>query len=129
MTTDQRGESPPKETADLRTDIERTREELGETVEELARKADIKGRARERAAELKARVRDSAQRTKERVSSAAAQRHATGEKVPVRVRRRAVQAADVVRRHPVAFASGGAVAIAGTIALRGRSKRGARRGR
>lgn len=126
MTTDQRGESPPKETADLRTDIERTREELGETVEELARKADIKGRARERVAELKTRVRDSAQRTKDRVTSAAAQQRAAGEKVPVRTR--AVQAADVVRRHPVAFASGGAAAVAGTIALRGRrKKRGARR--
>ncbi|MBD0420864.1 DUF3618 domain-containing protein [Streptomyces sp. TRM S81-3] len=38
---------------ELRRQIEQTRGELGDTVEELAGKADVKGRARARAADLK----------------------------------------------------------------------------
>ncbi|MEU0075126.1 DUF3618 domain-containing protein [Streptomyces sp. NPDC006332] len=38
---------------ELRREIERTRGELGDTVEELAGKADVKGRARARAADLR----------------------------------------------------------------------------
>jgi hypothetical protein len=38
---------------ELRREIERTRSELGDTVEELAGKADVKGRARARAADLR----------------------------------------------------------------------------
>ena len=38
---------------ELRRQIERTRSELGNTVEELAGKADVKGRARARAADLR----------------------------------------------------------------------------
>ncbi|MFI7411509.1 DUF3618 domain-containing protein [Streptomyces sp. NPDC049627] len=38
---------------ELRRQIERTRKQLGDTVEELAGKADVKGRARARAADLR----------------------------------------------------------------------------
>ncbi|MEV5436185.1 DUF3618 domain-containing protein [Streptomyces sp. NPDC052682] len=38
---------------ELRRQIEQTRSELGDTVEELAGKADVKGRARARAADLR----------------------------------------------------------------------------
>ncbi|MDQ1044490.1 DUF3618 domain-containing protein [Streptomyces sp. V4I2] len=38
---------------ELRRQIERTRSELGDTVEELAGKVDVKGRARARAADLR----------------------------------------------------------------------------
>jgi uncharacterized protein DUF3618 len=41
----------------LREEIAQTREELGDTVEALAAKADVKGRARDRAEELKAQAR------------------------------------------------------------------------
>ena len=51
---------------DIQQEIERTREHLGETVDELAARADVKARAREkvteakdRAAELSGRVRRS----------------------------------------------------------------------
>jgi hypothetical protein len=40
----------------LREEIERTREHLGETVGQLAAKVDVKGRAQARAAELAGRV-------------------------------------------------------------------------
>jgi hypothetical protein len=45
---------------DLRQEIERTRERLGETVDELAAKADVKGRARAKATKATARARDQA---------------------------------------------------------------------
>ena len=44
--------------AELQQEIERTRERLGETVEELAARADVKARARAKAAEMRARARD-----------------------------------------------------------------------
>jgi hypothetical protein len=42
--------------AELRQEIERTREQLGETVEQLAAKTDVQGRARAKAAELAGRA-------------------------------------------------------------------------
>jgi hypothetical protein len=46
----------PGDAQQLREEIERTREHLGETVEQLAAKADVKGRAQARAAELAGQV-------------------------------------------------------------------------
>jgi len=42
--------------AQIEREIERTRERLGETVDELAARADMKTRARAKAAEMKARA-------------------------------------------------------------------------
>jgi hypothetical protein len=50
--SDATGSRPPEQQA-LAEEIERTREELGETVAALAAKADVKGRAQRRAAEVK----------------------------------------------------------------------------
>lgn len=58
---------------DIRRDIEQTREEMGDTVEALAVKADVKGRAEERADEVKEQARAKAEEVRERVSEAAAQ--------------------------------------------------------
>ena len=41
---------------DIQQEIARTREHLGETVDELAARADVKARARDKAAELSGRV-------------------------------------------------------------------------
>ena len=43
-------------TPEIQQEIDRTRERLGETVEELAAKADVKARARAKATEMKARA-------------------------------------------------------------------------
>ena len=43
-------------TAEIQQEIDRTRERLGETVDELAARADVKARARAKAAEMKARA-------------------------------------------------------------------------
>ena len=42
---------------DIRQEIEQTRRSLGQTVDELAAKADLKARARAKAAEVKAQAR------------------------------------------------------------------------
>ena len=68
----------------LRAEIQVTREELGETAEALAAKADVKGRAKEAAA-------DAAQRAKETAT------HAKDV-----VRDRFAEVPGKVRKHPVA---------------------------
>ena len=45
----------------LQAEIERTREHLGETVEQLAAKADVKARVQERVEERKAEIRSNPQ--------------------------------------------------------------------
>ena len=78
---------------DLEREIERTREHLGETIDELAGKADLKARA----AEVSGRVRQ----------SKAAQSQA-------------VQSQALRRRWPVAVAAG--VLIAGSVIIRRRRR-------
>ena len=48
-------------TQELEQEIERTREHLGGTIDELAGKADMRARVRARAAEVKARAQDAVQ--------------------------------------------------------------------
>jgi cobalamin biosynthesis Mg chelatase CobN len=50
------GRAVPDDPAELRQEIERTREQLGETVDQLAAKADVKKQAQDRAAELRTRI-------------------------------------------------------------------------
>jgi len=53
-------------TPEIELQIEQTRERLGETVEELAARADMKARARARAAEMKDRAAQVSGRVKDR---------------------------------------------------------------
>jgi ElaB/YqjD/DUF883 family membrane-anchored ribosome-binding protein len=46
----------PEDPAQLRADIERTREDLGDTVAALAEKTDVKARAKDKVAEVKQNV-------------------------------------------------------------------------
>jgi hypothetical protein len=78
---------------ELREEIEQTRQRLGETVDELAAKTDVKARAQAKAAEAKALTR------------------AKAAEVSGRVRRSPL----VQRRWPVALAAG--VLIAGSVAI------------
>ena len=80
---------------ELEQEIERTREHLGDTIDELAGKADMKARARARAAEVKARAADVSGR--------------------VRQSKQVLQ-----RRWPVAVAAG--VLIAGAVIIRRRRR-------
>ena len=81
--------------AELQQEIERTREHLGQTVDELAAKADVKSRARAKTAEVKGKAAD----------------------VPGQVRRSQV----VQRRWPLAVAAVGVILV-GSIAVWRRRK-------
>ena len=85
----------PRTPEQIRADIEQTREEVGDTVEALAAKTDVKARARDRVEELKSDVRGKAQ------SATPGTAHQGGQK-----------ALGVVRSHPAPFVLGGAVLVA-----------------
>jgi len=55
----------------LEQEIEQTREQLGETVEQLAAKADVKGRARAKAAEVSERVKNKTSQAQNEVAAGA----------------------------------------------------------
>ncbi len=94
---------------EIQQEIERTRDRLGETVDELAAKADVKARARARAAEVKARAYERATKVSGRVKDRTAD-------VSGRVKRsQAVQ-----RRWPLAVAAG--VLVAGSAVIWRRRK-------
>ncbi len=52
--------SPPDDAQELREEIERTREQLGDTVEALMAKADVKARAQEKAGQFAERMKTTA---------------------------------------------------------------------
>src|SRR6476661_4364075 len=60
-------DSTPQSAPDIQREIEQTRERLGQTVEELAAKADVKTRAQAKVAEVKTRARVKAAEASEQV--------------------------------------------------------------
>jgi ElaB/YqjD/DUF883 family membrane-anchored ribosome-binding protein len=60
---------PPTDVNELRAEIKQTRAELGETVEALAAKADVRARLHETKEEAKARVRERVNEAVDRVES------------------------------------------------------------
>ncbi|MEU1055237.1 DUF3618 domain-containing protein [Streptomyces sp. NPDC005876] len=97
---------------ELRRQIEETRSRLGDTVEELAAKTDVKGRAKARAADLRDRA---GAMTVQLRSTAAQAGHTVQEKAPAPVR----DAVRAGRGNPrpvlVAGAAAGAVVAAGVL--------------
>jgi hypothetical protein len=98
-------ETQQKSPEEIRTEIEQAREALGDTVEALAEKADVKGQAKDRIASIKA----TAQHKKAEFASRA--REATPESAGAGVQ----QVASAVSRQPVPFTAAGAFA-AGALA-------------
>lgn len=99
--------SDPKE--ELQRDVERTRRELGETVEALAHKVDVPGRVKEQAHETAERVKGQAQETAVRVKEQAQETvakmtAATNQAVDSLPEPVAVQV-EKARRHPGAMAA------------------------
>ncbi len=85
---------------EIELQIEQTRERLGETVEELAARADMKARARARASEMKARAAQVSGRVKDRT---------------VDVSGRVRQHPAMQRRWPLAVAAG--IVVAGSAVI------------
>ncbi|SCL33355.1 Protein of unknown function [Micromonospora nigra] len=98
----------------LREEIRRTRVELGETVEALAAKADVKARLRSSADQARERMREQASATVARVRGQAET-----------ARLRAQEGGEVVRRDPTPFAAlaaGAVVAVVVLMIIRGRRR-------
>jgi ElaB/YqjD/DUF883 family membrane-anchored ribosome-binding protein len=87
-----------KDLDEIRTDIERTRGDLGDTVEALSAKTDVEARASEAVDEAKARASEAVDEAKARASEAASEAKA-------RTADKARQVADTARRRPVPFAA------------------------
>jgi hypothetical protein len=98
--------SDPASAAELQQEIEQTREHLGQTVDELAAKADVKSRAQAKTADVKSRARAKTAEVKRKAADASGQ-----------VRRSQV----VQRRWPLAAVAVGVILI-GSIAVWRRRK-------
>ena len=90
---------------EIQQEIELTRERLGETVDELTAKADVKARTRAKAAEMKARSQAKAAEMKVKAPQVSGQLR---------------QNETVQRRWPLAAAAAGAVIIASIVVWRRR---------
>jgi hypothetical protein len=82
--------------------MEQTREKLGETVEQLAAKADVKARAQDKASQLTGRLKDKAGQARQQTATAAAK---ISKATPEPVRRAAAQAAVTARQRRVMLAA------------------------
>jgi hypothetical protein len=100
--------------AELQQEIERTREQLGQTVDELAAKADIKARAKEKAAEVLGKAREKALGSRDIARGKAVE-------LSGQVRRRQLALGQVAqRRWPLAVAAAVAIGMVGSVILRKR---------
>ena len=93
--SDVAGSRTPEEEA-LAEEIQHTRQQLGETVEALAAKADVKGRAQHRAAEVTSGLRGRARAARDKVTEQAAELRGAA---PAPVQRAAREAVVIVRGH------------------------------
>ena len=90
----------PRTPEEIRREIDETREELGDTVEALAAKTDVKAQVKGRVQEIRS---DTAQRTDELLANAK-------DAVPESAGAGAQQVADTVKSRPVPFSAAGAFA-------------------
>jgi hypothetical protein len=114
----------------LEQEIERTRDQLGATAEQLAAKADVKARARAKAAEMVGRVKSSVMGTREQAAARAASVRGQVAGTTATARQKAISAGQAVakrastaRQHPVPLAVAAGLLIAGYLALRQWRKR------
>lgn len=97
MTSEPASQSgPPDDPEQLRTEIEQTREHLGDTVDQLAAKADVKAQAQAKAADLTRRAKDTAGQATQQAAHTAGQ-----------VRQQAADTADQARQRGAAAAAAG----------------------
>ncbi|MGF1341101.1 DUF3618 domain-containing protein [Streptomyces flavovirens] len=83
--------------AELRAQVEETRDELGRTVEALAGKADIKNRAQEKTAEVKDRAQEKTAEVKDRAQEKTAEVKDRAQEKTAEIRNRAQEKGTEVR--------------------------------
>jgi hypothetical protein len=122
--------------AALRSEIEQTRAELGETVELLAQKADVKARAKEKVDETKARAAAAAAEAKDKARAKAVHAAESGRELAqelrtdpaVPARRAVVRMRTSVRERPKQWAAVAAALLAfAALVARKRRRAAARR--
>ncbi|MET0237445.1 MAG: DUF3618 domain-containing protein [Kibdelosporangium sp.] len=92
--TDSSGKATPPGADEIRADIERTRQELGDTAEALAHKVDVPARAKEKANEVLDTTKAKAAAAKETVTVKAEQAMHTAQVKAADVSRQAYQTID-----------------------------------
>ncbi len=98
---------------EIQADIDKTRQELGQTVEALVAKADVKGRAKEKASDTKERITEKAAQTRDVVvEKATAAQSAAREAL--------TDDAEVKSLLPVAAAIAAGIAVIGLVVWRRR---------
>ncbi len=117
MTTSKKAGKPQQPAARddalrLAQEIEQTREQLGETVEQLAAKADVKARARAAAAQVPGRVQASAGLAWQKAAAQA------GSVRPEQVRQALAKGASGIRQYRVPLAVAAGMLTAGYLMIR-----------
>lgn len=137
----------PDDPLELEREIERTREQLGETVELLAAKADVKQRAQVKATELSERVKTRAGQARQKAAArggsvrsqlaataatarkrAAAAATPAWESAPEPVRQAVAKGASTARQRRVPLAAAAGALIVGYLAVKWRQSSSLRRG-
>jgi Protein of unknown function (DUF3618) len=140
-TASQAGAAPtaPNDPQELEREIERTREQLGQTVELLAAKADVKGRAQAKATELSERIKSKAGQVRQQAatrggsvrgqlagSTATAQKRVTAAATPVwqatpePVRQAVAKGASTARQRRMQLAAAAGAVIVGYLLIKWR---------
>jgi hypothetical protein len=116
----------PGDSRQLEAEIERTRERLGETVQELVARVDVKSRARAKAAEMTGRVKATTVQARKNAAARAGSVRGQVAGTTAAVRQKAIPAGGAREPwKPLAIASG--VLFAGYLVLRQYERRPARR--
>ena len=136
------GPAAPDDPQELEREIERTREQLGETVELLAAKADVKGRAQAKATELSERIKSKAGQVRQQATgrgdsvrgqltatTAAAQKRVTAAATPVweatpeQVRQAVAKGASTARQRRVPLVAAAGALVVGYLLIKWRRSR------
>jgi predicted component of type VI protein secretion system len=107
-TTPQQDGEQTRSPEEIRADIEQTREQVGDTVEALAAKTDVKAQARQRLDTVKGSVRAKTDQAKAKVQAA----------TPANAQQGGRQVVTKVRENPAPLAVGGALLAAFLIGRR-----------
>jgi hypothetical protein len=114
---------PATDTGELRAELEHVRQDLGETVQAIVARADVRARAQEKAAEISGLLSETLAAGKERAVEVGRHVGEASKELPDPARKAADQTAGFLRKYPAqVFAA--VLALAGLIVVRRRRRRG-----